>query len=153
MARGKEKTKRLTRKQILDLYKAGPDAVVSLIEYLQDSIEQLSNRIDELELQVNQNSRNSSKPPSSDGMKKKPPKKRKSSGKKPGGQKGHEGTTLQMSSDPDTTEIREVECCENCGCSLKEQPVIDYDRRQVFDLPPIAVEVTEYRAEIKACDR
>ena len=153
MARGKKKTKRLTREQILDLYNSGPDAVISLIEYLQDSIEQLSNRIDELELQVNQNSRNSSKPPSSDGMKRKPPKRKKSSGKKPGGQKGHEGTTLQMSSDPDTTEIREVECCENCGCSLKEQPVIDYDRRQVFDIPPIAVEVTEYRAEIKACDR
>ena len=52
MARGKKKTKRLTREQILDLYNSGPDAVISLIEYLQDSIEQLSNRIDELELQV-----------------------------------------------------------------------------------------------------
>jgi len=152
MARGKEKTKRLTRKQILDLYKAGPDAVISLIEYLHDSIEHLSNRIDELELQVNQNSRNSSNPPSSDGMKKRPPKNRKSSGKKPGGQKGHEGTTLEMSSDPDRTETHNVECCENCGCSLKDNPVIDYDRRQVFDIPPIAMEVTEHRCEIKACD-
>ncbi len=152
MARGKKKTKRLTREQILDLYNAGPDAVISLIEYLQDSVEHLSNRISELELQVNQNSRNSSKPPSSDGMKKNPPKNRKSSGKKPGGQNGHEGTTLQMSSDPDRTEIHNVECCENCGCSLKDNPVIDYDRRQVFDIPPIAMEVTEHRCEIKACD-
>ncbi len=152
MARGKKKTKRLTREQILDLYKAGPDAVISLIEYLQDSIEHLSNRIDELELQVNQNSRNSSKPPSSDGMKKKPSKKRISSGKKPGGQKGHEGTTLEMSNDPDTIEIHVVECCESCGCSLKDNPVIDYDLRQVFDIPPIFMEVTEHRCEIKACD-
>ena len=38
------------------------------------------------------------------------------------------------------------------GCSLKDNPVIDYDRRQVFDIPPIAMEVTEHRCEIKACN-
>ena len=153
MAGGKKFSRQLSREQIVDLYKAGPEAVISLVEYLQENIQQLSNRIHALELQVNKNSRNSNKPPSSDGLKKKAPKRRKASGKKVGGQKGHEGTTLQMSSDPDKSEIHEVECCENCGCSLKDKQPIGYDRRQVFEIPPMAVEVTEHQAEIKECDR
>ena len=152
MAKGNKETKKLTREQIIDLYKAGPEAVISLAEYLQDSIQQLSNRIRELELQVNKDSHNSNKPPSTDGLKKKPPKKRKASGKKPGGQKGHEGKTLQMSANPDTVKVHVVECCESCGCSLKHKQPVDYDCRQVFDIPPIAVEVTEHQAEIKECD-
>ena len=134
MARGNNAPQKLSREQIIALYKAGPDAVFSLIEYLQDNLEQLSNRIRTLELQVSKNSRNSNKPPSSDGLNKPPPKKkRKRSGKKPGGQKGHEGTTLQMSATPDTITIHKVECCENCGCTLKDKPVKEYNRRQKID--------------------
>ena len=37
--------------------------------------------------------------------------------------------------------------------SLKDKQSIEYDQRQVFDIPPIKVEITEHRAEIKECDR
>ena len=153
MARENKETKRLSREQIIDLYKVGPEAVFSLVEYLQDSIQQLSVRVRKLELQVNKDSHNSNKPPSTDGFGKKSPKQRIRSGKKPGGQKGHEGKTLQMSTNPDKVRVHEVECCESCGCSLKHIQPINYGRRQVFDIPPIAVEVTEHQAEIKKCDQ
>jgi transposase len=76
---------------------------------------------------------------------------RKSSGKKPGGQKGHKGTTLRMVDSPDIIKVHKVERCGHCGQSLRGKKVLGYDRRQVFDLPPIKVEVTEHQTEIKEC--
>jgi hypothetical protein len=100
----------LTREEILAIYEAGPEAVISLIQRLEIIIEKQSIRIAELEERVrvlesrlNQNSRNSSKPPSTDFIKEKPNPKslRKKSGKRPGGQEGHQGATLEMVNEPD----------------------------------------------------
>ena len=154
MARGNGKRKKLSREQIIALYKAGPDAVVSLVEYLQDEMEILANRIRALEIQAKTNSRNSSKPPSSDGFKKPNPKSRRTqSGKKPGGQPGHEGTTLAMVCDPDHHIIHSLGHCSRCYHSLSESDAIGHERRQVFDVPPVRLEVTEHAAEMKRCDR
>jgi hypothetical protein len=99
-----------TREEILAIYEAGPEAVISVIQRLEIIIEKQSIRIAELEERVkvlesrlNQNSKNSSKPPSTDFVKEKPNPKslRKKSGKRPGGQEGHAGTTLDMVNDPD----------------------------------------------------
>ena len=53
------------------------------------------------------NSRNSSKPPSSDPNRKKESKKK--SDRKPGGQKGHAGTTLRQVEEPDKTEVIKID--------------------------------------------
>lgn len=148
---------RIEREQILNAYRAGPEAVVSLFEYLQDTllavIEEHEARIQELEEKINKDSHNSNKPPSSDVLKRKFTKKREPGNKKPGGQEGHEGTTLRMVKHPNSVKVHEVERCRSCGRSLKNVKPRGYTPRQVFDIPPIVVEVTEHRAQIKGCPR
>ena len=98
-----------------------------------------------------QNSRNSSRPPSTDGPEKPKPKSlRKKSARKTGGQPGHRGRTLAWSDQPKQIKIHPLLECQ-CGEDLSQQAAIDYERRQVFDLPPLELECTEHRAEIKEC--
>ena len=60
-------------------------------------IEKLEAEAKHLSDQLAKNSRNSNKPPSSDTFNKPAPKSlRKKTERKPGGQKGHDGTTLKM---------------------------------------------------------
>lgn len=142
----------MTREEILLVYEGGPDAVVALVEGILATTRALEERVKSLEDQLAQNSRNSGKPPSSDGYTKPEPKSlRKPSGRKPGGQKGHPGHRLEMAEKPDHTETHEVQQCQACGKSLKRTEPIGHERRQVFDLPPLKIEVTEHVAEIKTC--
>ena len=108
-------------------------------------------RIKELERQIKKDSNNSSKPPSSDGYRKPAPKSlRTPSGKKPGGQPGHKGDTLLAVATPDArVEIPVTRC--SCGEDLSRVPVVEYEARQVFDLPPPRLEVTEYRLGKVCC--
>jgi transposase len=98
-----------------------------------------------------QNSHNSSRPPSTDRPEQPKPKRlRKKSGRKTGGQPGHPGRTLQSSDTPKHILVHPLCECE-CGEDLSKEPVLDFQRRQVFDLPALELECTEHRAEIKEC--
>lgn len=98
------------------------------------------------------NSQNSSFPPSTD-RRKRTSSLREKSGRKPGGQVGHPGTTLDFADQPDHLVIHASETCHYCGSDLRGSEVVGSERRQVHDLPPRQVEVTEHQAQTKVCRR
>jgi len=105
-----------------------------------------------LEGQTAKNSQNSSHPPSSDGLKKPAPKSQRGpSKKKSGGQAGHEGHTLDAVAAPEAVVVRPVSTCTHCATDLQTVAVCSVKKRQVFDLPEVALSVTEHRSERKRC--
>jgi transposase len=107
----------------------------------------------ELKRQLGLNSRNSSKPPSSDSPFVKPAPKslRRKSGLKRGGQPGHPGSTLALVADPNKRLRHEPGSCAGCGADLADAPQVGVERRQVFDLPPMTVQVTEHQLIARRC--
>jgi transposase len=129
-------------------------SLLERIRRLEEQVKELQQRNQELTSRLAQNSRNSHRPPGSDGLAKPPPKSlRRKSRRRPGGQPGHVGRTLLPVASPDHIETHRVGACP-CGAvaaMLAKEPVLDYTARQVFELPPIHLETTEHRAEIKRC--
>ena len=116
-------------------------------------IEQLRQRVAELEARLAKDSHNSSKPPSSDPPFRKPPPRsqRKASGRKPGGQKGHKGATRALVDEPDHLVVMALEgacSCGRCRSQIDVQPLPE--RRQVIELV-VRREVTEYRVVAGTC--
>jgi len=124
----------------------------ALIETLTGELAKALTRITELEARLAASSRNSSKPPSSDGLAKAAPKSlRKRGARKPGGQDGHPGSTLAKVAVPDVVQIHEPACCRDCGDDLALAPEVGREHRQVFDLPPINLWVTEHQLVKRRC--
>jgi transposase len=123
------------------------------IAELEAQVQALQGQVQALRAQLAKDSRTSSKPPSSDGLKKRPRPKseRGKSGRRPGGQKGHPGQTLRQTDQPDRMIDHRPECCPHCGRSLVAAPVVAECRRQVFDLPPQELEITEHRVQVVCC--
>jgi transposase len=76
---------------------------------------------------------------------------RKKSGRRSGGQKGHQGHTLKMVEQPDQIQVYEASTCSHCATDLQSVEPCGYEKRQVFDVPPVRIEVTEHQAEVKTC--
>jgi transposase len=109
-------------------------------------------RIEELTARLGMSSKNSSKPPSSDGLAKPAPKSlRAKSGNPPGRPKGQAGVTLEPVEVPDHQFTHEPDVCAGCGADLAGAPVVGVEARQVFDLPPIALEVTQHDLVAREC--
>jgi len=107
----------------------------------------------ELKRRLGMNSTNSSMPPSSDSpfVKPAPRSLRRRSGRKPGGQPGHPGSTLALVAEPNERERHEPGPCTGCGADLAGAPEVGVERRQVFDLPPMTVRVTEHQLIARRC--
>ena len=77
---------------------------------------------------------------------------RRKSGRRVGGQAGHRGATLRQVEFPDRRRVHAPRRCRQCQASLAESSVVGYSRRQVFDLPRAALEVTEHWAQVRRCE-
>lgn len=117
---------------------------------LREQIATLLERVRELEARLAKDSHNSSKPPSSDGLKRQPAltrSLRKATGKRSGGQIGHRGETLHLVAEPDAVEEHRPVVCATCQAPLDERAeVVSVERRQVHELPPVQLVVTEHQA-------
>jgi transposase len=124
-----------------------------VIEELRARVAVLEVENAELKRRLGMNSTNSSKPPSSDSPFTKPAPRslRRKSGRKPGGQPGHPGSTLTLVGDPHERRRHEPGPCTGCGADLADAPEVGMERRQVFDLPPMTVQVTEHQLIARRC--
>ena len=136
-----------------------PDApsyeqVVSENELLRAQVAMLESKLADLEERLGRNPRNSSMPPSAEGFSKPPAPsraERRAAARKQGKQPGAPGKHLAQVTDPDQVIHHAPPSCSSCGADLDGAEMVDYERRQVFELPEIRLVVTEHIAERRRC--
>lgn len=151
------------------VYEQGRDAVVSVLlalsaqnERLEAQVEQLTvrvarqdERIATLERQLGRSSRNSSQPPSADPLSAPPRRGKDSSGRPQGARPGHEGkgrALLPAWAVDEVVEHWPAGCA--CGHVFRAADLVadgEPARRQVEELPVMAVRVTEHRCQRVRC--
>ncbi|MDT5269553.1 MAG: transposase [Acidobacteriota bacterium] len=113
---------------------------------------ELKRRLSELGALIGKDSHNSSLPPSSD-----PPGVRRTrslrrrTGKKAGGQPGHRGSTRLPEVGPDEVLTHAPVECRGCGTPLDAAQATRVERRQLIEVPPLRLIITEHRAETRRC--
>lgn len=135
-----------------------PEARIAELEAentrLREQVQELAAQVQALQARLAKDSHNSGKPPSSDGLARPArPRRTKSlrtpSGKKVGGQLGHRGATLRLvaTDHADAVVAHRPAVCAGCHRELPaDAEVVLRERRQVQDLPPVRLVVTEHQA-------
>jgi transposase len=115
-------------------------------------VDDLKAEIAELRERLGQNSSNSSRPPSSDPPSYKPKPPRESEGRKRGGQPGHQGHSRQLVPVEEVSHLINLkpQRCTRCRQRLHGSDP-QAERHQVSEVPPVKVEVTEYRRHRLCC--
>jgi len=130
----------------------GNQVLKQQVTVLQKQVDSLEAEVTKLREQVNQNSKNSSKPPSSDPPYQRKYPKQEASGQKKGGQKGHagKGRKLKPPEQVNRIVVSKPVACEACGALLlgeDRQP----RRRQVIELPKVEAQIIEYQLHSLTC--
>jgi transposase len=118
---------------------------------LREQVQELRAEVQALKGQLVKDSHNSSKPPSSDGLARKTRSLRTPSGKKPGAQPGHPGHQVRLAETPDEVVGHRPERCAACQQWLPDEAPRWIERRQVHELPPVRLTVTEHQIEHVRC--
>jgi transposase len=124
----------------------------ALVEPLQTALVTLQGQVQNLTVQVGQNSTNSSKPPSSDPPSAPPRPSQPPMGRKRGGQLGHPGRSRPWTPPDQVDRVVEVrpEACTGCG-GLLLGAAAEPERHQVTEVPVVRPVVTEYRRHALTC--
>jgi transposase len=157
------------RREAEAIYGRGRDAVVEVLlalsaqnERLEAQVQTLTatvarqeERIAQLERQVKRSSRNSSQPPSADPPSSSPRRGKDPSGRARGGQSGHEGKGRELLPTSAVDEVV-VHWPTTCGCGhvFAQAELLAVGapvRRQVEELPRLAVTVTEHQCPRVRC--
>jgi transposase len=128
----------------------------AVVAQQREQIATLLERVQELEARLAKDSHNSGKPPSSDGLARKTKSLRRKSGKRPGGQLGHQGATLHLvaTQEADAVVEHRPTVCSGCQRPLGASAlVVRRERRQIQDLPPVRLRITEHQALRMQCPR
>ena len=97
------------------------------------------------------NSKTSSKPPSSDGPSSPNRAQRRASPRKRGAQKGHPGSYRALMEESQVDKIVDCPVPEVCECGAPVMPAGEPVRHQVFDVPVVRAQVSEYRLHGEWC--
>ena len=123
---------------------------------LKEIIAKQNIELKELRRRLNMDSSNSSKPPSTNDGFEDPDKKDLSSNPKKkkkdrGAQYGSKGTNLKKVDKPDNIEVLSVSTCKECNHNLEDIDSKLISSKQLFDIPKISIEVTEFQLHSKTC--
>ena len=137
----RESLKEKSREELID--------IIELLLPLIDRVKELEKEVERLK---NQNSRNSSLPPSRDKQetKKQTRSLRKKSTRNTGGQQGHAGRTLKMSKEVDHVVEYRADQCNHCREMMSGEDIL-VECKQIWDIPPVSLEVTEHRRYKRQC--
>ena len=137
-------------KKSIDLQKESNAIQTNLIDAQNIQIKNLEAEVTLLKNRKNSN--NSHIPPSKDENRaKKNQSLREKTGRKPGGQPGHEGTTLECSNEVDEVIKHSPEFCSFCGNDLSTTVETFISSRQIIDIPPIMLKRIEHQVFKKQC--
>ena len=134
-----------------EVWQRTPPEAQAYIRALEARVTTLEGLRQALQDQLNQTSRNSSRPPSSDPPHRERPHRPRSTRRR-GGQPGHPGSTRTLRP---VEEVDEVVVLKPAQCTHCQAPLSGDDpkpwRHQVIELPPIQPVVTEYQWHQLAC--
>ena len=126
-------------------------ALEARVETLTSIVHAFQEQVGTLQEQLNQTSRNSSRPPSSDPLQHQRPQRPRGQRRR-GGQPGHPGSTRTLIPVADVDEVVVIKPaqCTHCQAPLSGDDPTPW-RHQVIEIPPLKPVVTEYQWHQLAC--